>query len=859
MGINTAALVTFLTMLYNFFKNFKPAEFLDSLVNSFDALTGALKGMQHALNAAALLGIAAAIGILAVSMEKLSKIDQAGLIRASSAIAVLMAELAGAFILFDKVGGSLGAAKLIIVSTALTRLGAALLILVIAVEKLAKLSWDQLAKGLTGVMVLIGALVAGVKFLPTDIGGIVKTATALVILTLAIRLLVGAVEDLGQLSWEELAKGLVGVGVLLGSLALFTKFAQLDKGGVLSGLGIILIATSLKILASAVGDFVKYNWEQLARGMAGIGVGLTLIAAALILIPPTAIFSAAGVLIVAASLGLIADGVAEMAKMSWGEIGRGLTVMAGALLAIAAAIGFLPPTSLFSAAGVFIVAASLGMIQEALGKMSKMTWEEIGKGLVVLAGSLLIIAGALFLMQNALPGAAAVLVIAIALRVLTPVLQALGEMSWESIAKGLVALAGVFLVLGAAGILIGPLAGVIAALAGSIFLLGLAVLAAGVGMLAFATGLGILAVVGAGATAVLVGIVSGLTALIPVVMEQIGLGVIAFAKVIAVSGVSITKAFTAILGAMIDSVIELTPKITELIGTLLTALFVIMLQFIPKMVDTGARIIIGILEGMSRHVGRITDKAVDLVVNFIDAIGRNLGRVTQAGAELVIRAVNGVADAIRSNSAKMGEAGVNLATALIEGAIRGIAAGIGRAAQKAADMANEMLKAAKNALGIKSPSKAFRVEFGREVGPGAALGVDDNAHLATDAVIDMGDNMIDAMAKSLTGLSKILGSDLIDFDPTITPVLDLSVVKKNAEDMIKMLNIPALDVSATASTAQGAKTSYEAARSNPDDPDAPSGGTTYNFTQHNTSPKALPPAEVYRNTNNIISRATKGV
>lgn len=858
-GASLAALTAFIVTLRNFFSNFKPAEFLDSLIDSFDALTGALKGMQHALNAAALLGIAAAIGILAISMDKLSKIDQEGLIRASAAIAVLISELAGAFILFDKVGGTLGSAKLIIVSTALIRLGAALLILVTAVEKLSKLSWDELARGLTGVLVLVGALVAGVKFMPTDIGGVVKTATALVVLTIAIRNLVNAVEDLGQLSWEELAKGLVGVGVLLGSLALFTKFAELDKGGVLSGLGIVLLAAGLKILASAVGDFVKFNWEQLARGMAGIGVGLALIGAALYLIPPTAVLSAAGVLIVAASLGLIADGVKAMAQMSWGEIGKGLTVLAGALLAIGLAIGFLPPSSLLSAAAVLVVAASLGMIQEALGKMSKMSWEEIGKGLVVLAGSLLIIAGALFLMQNAVPGAAAVLIVAAALRVLTPVLQVLGDMSWEQIAKGLVGLAGVFLVLGTAGLLIGPLAGVIAALAGSIFLIGAAVALAGVGMLAFATGLGVLATVGAGATAVLVGIVSGLTALIPLVMEQIGLGIIAFAKVIAASGKAITEAFTTILLALIDSLIKLSPKITELLWVLLNSLFVLLIDSIPKMADAGARIIIGVLGAMAQHMGKIVDKGTDVIVNFLDGISRNLPRVVDAGINLVISAVNGVADGIRKNSSKMGEAGVNLATALIEGTIRGIGAGIGRAAQRAADMANEMLKAAKDALGIKSPSRKFREEFGQEVSAGAALGVSDNASLAQAAVTDLGDNMIDAMSKSLTNLSKVLGVDLIDFDPTITPVLDLSTVKKDAADLIKMLDIPTLDVSATSSKAQSAKSSVDGSRPNPDDPDAGSAGSTFNFTQNNNSPKALPPAEIYRNTNNIISRAAKGV
>jgi hypothetical protein len=60
-------------------------------------------------------------------------------------------------------------------------------------------------------------------------------------------------------------------------------------------------------------------------------------------------------------------------------------------------------------------------------------------------------------MVIALPGAAALLVVSGALAVLTPVLLTLGGMSWESIAKGLLTLAGAFTVIGVAGLLLTPL------------------------------------------------------------------------------------------------------------------------------------------------------------------------------------------------------------------------------------------------------------------------------------------------------------------------------------------------------------------------------------------------------------------
>lgn len=861
-GINTGLLAGLVLALTQFFHNLgffgSNGGFLESLNDSLDALTGSLRGMQNVLNASALLAIALAIGVLTLSLVALSRIDDAGLTRASVAIAVMMGQLVGSFALLDKFSTGVAAIKIAGVSAGFILLATAIRILASAVDVLAGLSWEQLAKGVSAVAVLMASLVTATNLMNANNAGIIRTAASMTILAVAIRILVSSVESLSGLDWNSLAKGLTGVATLLASLALFTKFSAVNAGGIAQGAGIILVAAAIKILASAVGDFVQFNWEQLARGLSAIAVGLAAIALSIGFLPPSSILGAAGVLIVASSLQLIANGVAAMSKLSWGEIGKGITTMAGALFSIALAIGFLPPSSLLSAAAILIVANALGLIQEALGKMGAMTWEEIGKGLVVLAGSLVLIAAALFAMQTGIPGAIAVTIAAAALTLLIPVLQALGDMSWEEIAKGLVGLAGVFLVLGAAGLLIGPLAPVITALAISIALLGVGVLAAGVGVLAFATALGILATVGAASTAAVIGIVAGLIGLIPMVMEQIGLGLVAFAKVIATAGPAILEALTTVLNSLLDAIIKVTPKLVELLILLVDKILEILVNAVPKMVDAGGKILIGVLDGMARHVGKSADKATDLVVNFLEAIGRNLPRLTQAGIDLVIRTVNGVADGIRSNSARMGEAGVNLATAMIEGVIRGIGAGIGRAVQRAVDLANEMFNAAKRALGISSPSKKTEWLMQMFVA-GIESGEDKYGHRAAEAAAGVGDNMIDSMGKSLTKLSKVLGSDLIDFDPTITPVLDLSLVKKNAADMIKMLEIPALDVSAMHSKASAAKASYDQSRSDGGSSDNEPAPTTYNFTQNNTSPKALSKTEIYRQTNNLISQARRKV
>lgn len=724
--VNTGLFAGLLLLLKNFISKFKSDDngvrgLLTNISESFDQLTNTLKTMQNVLKATMLLEIAAAIGILTISVVALSKIDSAGLTRSLTAITVMFTELFASMVIFNKVAGGAGFGKMIVVTGAMILLAVAIDLLVIAVKQLSELDWKGLSKGLTGVAVLMVSLVGAVKLMPPA-SGLVSTGIGLIALAAAINILVVAVTNLSGLSWQEMAKGLVGVGTLLASLALFTKFAAADKGGVLQGAGIILLAVGIKILAGAIKDLGQLSWQEIGKGLTVMAGGLTLIGAALYLIPPTALLSAAGVLVVATSLGLIGDAIKNMAKMSWKDIGKGITVLAGALTLIAAALYVLPPSSLLSAAAILVVAASLSLITDALQSMAGMSWEEIGKGLVVLAGSLGIIAGAMILMTEALPGAAALLVVAGSLLILTPILMAFSQMSWEEIAKGLTMLAGVFVVIGLAGIILAPLVPVLLGLGVAIALLGVGLLAAGGGMLLFATGLTALAVAGTAGAAAMTAIVGGLIGLIPLVMKQIGEGVIAFAKVIATAGPAITKAITVVLSSLITAIATLTPKIVSTLLKLLTMLVQQLANYVPKMVDAGLKLVTGILNGIANNIGKIITAATNVVVNFIKGISDNLPRIIQAGANLIVKFVNGVATAINDNSAAMGKAGANLGTAIIEGMIKGMSSGIGTIADKAASIAKSAINAATSVLDINSPSKEF-VKIGKSVNEGFADGL----------------------------------------------------------------------------------------------------------------------------------------
>lgn len=856
--VNTGLLGGLLLLVKKFVAKFQGGGgslggFVDTIKETFEGLTGSLEAMQNTLKAATLLEIAVAIGVLTISMIALSKINQQGLIQASSAITVMFLQLIGSMTLFSHFIGAEDSAKMVIMMAALILFASAIDILASAAVKLAGLDWAGIGKGLTGLGGIMAEFLVTVKLMGSP-EGLIASGLGLTAFAKGVNVLAKAVVTLSGLSWEELAKGLTAVGALLGSLGLFTKFAEADATGVLQGAGIILLATGINILAIAMGRFGAFSWETIGKGLTSMAGGLALIAGALFVLPPSSLLSAAAILVVASSLGLISTAVQKMGSFSWESIGKGMTVLAGGLGFIADALFLLPPSSLLSAAAIYIVAASLGLIANALVKMGGQSWDAIAKGLVELSVSLTLIAAAVILMEEALPGAAAILVTAVALAILTPVMIAFGNMSWMNILKSLAELAGVFVVIGAAGLLLAPLVPILLGLGASILLLGAGILLAGAGVLLFSIALTALAVAGAAGAAALVAIVTSMIGLLPEVAKGVGQAVIAFSTTIATAGPQFTAAMVTVLTAMLNAINTLAPKINATMIKLLNMLLQDALNLQPKFESAAIQMLVNFLNGIAQKMPAVANAGTNVIVAFLNAVGAELPRVEQAGVNLILKFINGLANTIRANVGPMEQAGENLGSAIIDGMTGGLSSKAGEVLGEAENIAGKVLTILGHALGVKSPStKAFAI--GAFVSEGLGDGITSLSSYIEDSSGAVGKAALLSMGKSIAGMSSLINQN-IDANPTITPVLDLTDLKKNAGKIGGLLNTQPVSVTTTAGKASIVSAGYTANQleavtpSTPKTPPKP----PVNYTQNNYSPKALSSADIYRQTKNSISK-----
>ena len=559
---------------------------LANIWGSFDALRGSMVAMQNNIKADTLQKIAIAIGILTASVVALSFVDADGLKKSITAIGFMMAELMGAMAILSKISGLSGFLKVPLIAGTMILLAGAIDILAIAVFALGKLSWSELVKGLGGVAALLGGMVAVVGPLSAASPGLIRAGIGITAIAIALNLLALAVRQMGSMDLEQLGKGLGATAIALGGIMVAMNKMPASAGLVKAGIGMIAIAVAIKVLASAIGDLGSMDLRTIAQGIGGIALVLGGLVLAMTKMPTKSLLkNAIGLIAIAAALKIVASAVETMGGMSMGAVAKGLIGLAGALtilvLAVAAFSGMLT-----GAIAMGIVAAGVSLLAGALVKMGGMSWGEMLKSLILLAGALTVIgiAGAL----------------------ITPVIPSLLGLGVALLAIG----AG--LALAGAGIFL--------------FSAGLSAL-----LVALPTGVGILM------TAIKEfqkGLIENAKLLVVGILEVI--------KAFAATAPQFVDALIKILNSIIDGIIEILPKVAELFEALIVTVLGVLSANQGKIIQAGMDLLIALLQGIRNNIPALVTQVVGIIVAFIQALTNNLPKIIAAGVQLFLALIKGI-------------------------------------------------------------------------------------------------------------------------------------------------------------------------------------------------------------------------
>ena len=609
----------------------------DSFKKILSSISDAFDVFKDKQKAGILKQISVSLILLAGALFLISHIDSNKLGAAVSVITLLFGELMGSLAIFNNLVGPKGAAK---ASSTMITISAAILILSVALRTIGELKLEQVLTGLLAITTLLAAVVASMLLLQSNEQATIKGAAQMILIAYAVKILGSACSDLAVLPWKMVIRGLVGVVALLGAVMAFMKFGDFSGMSVKAGLGMVAIAVAIKILASACADISKLDWSQIGKALAGIGgLLLELLVFMNFLETSKGILKASVAMIaIGAAMKILVSVLADLGAMKLETLNQGLKGLGIALGIITLAVSLLPKGTIGIGAGLILVSTALLILGKALSKIGEIPYNNLNNAIKVLAWSLGLLTIALNAMSGTISGSFALLVAVGALNLLVPVITVLGAMPWSSVIKGLVALAGAFAIIGVAGLVLKPIIGSIVGLGFAIALVGLGLTGIGLGLTLAGTGLslvaiGITALAGAiavGGTAIvsaLGAVIVGVIAMVPQIIDQIGLAMSSFLNLIIEQAPLIAKALMTIALESIKSFGELVPVLAETLLKVLSEVLASLAAHTPEIVDSIFKFLIGILEGISKNIPALIKAGVDVLMSLFQGVVDALGGI----------------------------------------------------------------------------------------------------------------------------------------------------------------------------------------------------------------------------------------
>ena len=825
-----------------------------------------------------------ALLVLSLAVKAFGSMSWTSLAKGLTGVAVSLGIMLGAIYLLSKPQMT---ASMIKTAVGIGAMAIALLLMAGVIILMSKIPWDTFVDGLAkfGLMLLV-MLVAILAL--AEIGpAIMAAAVAMAIMVVAIGAMALVIFALSQIPWETFLQGFVFFVLILGTMTIaLMQLAPLGPAIMAAAFALILMAVAIGMMVAAVYILGSMDFNTLIQGVLTVGIllaGLVIAANAMV----TAIPGAAAMIVMALAIGILAGVMWLLSGLSWGDILKGLVGIAGAL-------------AILIIAGMFAQAAAVGIGVIVLAVVALSFAALIAAfavvvfafGIFLLGPAAASAAGGLTLLANAAKDSAGAILPLIGLGfglLLFGVGALVAGVGALLLGVGLIAMGvglALIIAMGPAGSLalkdfvksfsVGDVAKT-AALGAALLPLGAGLLAVGIG--ALMTGVGMM-MVSAGmalfskavdklktsiknltpevekmgnTTQDLILFGGGMKQLGEIVgttatqMSKLGSSTKGFQTSVMLTTAAV-KIFTQSVGSM--------PFVVLLAATGVTAAF----KTMSSGVKSGMALMVSVFKVQSTiFMVQIKQMASQTGIN-MRQVGRAIGT---AAPFAVIQAMlftrllgSALKNGLKSSTSDAVPTARSIGYNIAAGLAGGISSGRSMVISAAITIASSALRAAKAALGIASPSKEFAA-LGMFVAMGLAHGISDNSSRAEEASANMGNDVLDEFARMVEDIAASM-DDVVDFEPTISPVLDLSDVESNASKLGNMLSAATVPIDVSLNKANAASSGYE---NNRDFEDGYSGQTVNNFdyTQNNYSPKSLSETEVYRQTKNQLSSVKKGL
>lgn len=380
----------------------------EGIVSAFNAVKSSLWTFNKSMKYDNIMKLAKALFVLASAMLIISLIDTDKMVSSMAAITALVAELMGVIKFYDAFGKTAikDSVAIISASTGLIQMSVAVLILASALKKLSGISWEGLAKGLSGVTGLVAILVAAAKIMNKEKLKMSKFGKQMILMSAAILILASACKKLSGLSWEGLAKGVSGVLTFVGTFVAAAKILNSNGKAISKFAGqMIFMSIGISIMAAVAKSLSELSWEEFGKGAIGLLAIVSMLVAATKIMSKNSggMFKAsASMILFAAAIAIVGQTMKSLSGMSWDELDRGIVGIGGSIAIFAAGLKAMSGSAK-GAGSLLLAAVALGALTPVLLVLGSMSWGSIAKSMTAIAAAFTVLGLAGLILKPVVP------------------------------------------------------------------------------------------------------------------------------------------------------------------------------------------------------------------------------------------------------------------------------------------------------------------------------------------------------------------------------------------------------------------------------------------------------------------------
>ena len=251
-------------------------------------------------------------------------------------------------------------------------------------------------------------------------------------------------------------------------------------------------------------------------------------------------------------------------------------------------------------------------------------------------------------------------------------------------------------------------------------------------------------IISAGAL-ILVNLINGVTQTIPSLIQAIVALIPVIVQAILDNLPLIVTAGLNLLVALATGIAEALPQLVAMLPTIITTIITIIIQSLPQILAAGVQILTALINGIIQAIPQLLASLPTIITTIVSVLIQNLPRIISTGIQLIGALISGLIQAIPTliaaipqivvaifkafKSVDWGELGTNIITGIKDGVLNAAK----NLVSAVVESAKGALQAAKEALGIHSPSRVFRDEVGKQMAAGQLIGYEEGMEDNADA------------------------------------------------------------------------------------------------------------------------------